>query len=969
MKIIFSILIFINLLFANSENISMMNNIKNVIQKEEYIALAINKYILQTATIPKDDDNKIDWDKLVTEEYLGINFNKTNPLTNENMEIAFDSKNTAYIKGVIKEESEYESDNKYLYNFYINKLFRVNTIAPFDTTKEKLTIGSQILYSDIQKEIVSLITENDANKKIKLSNQECVSNLYFYELDNGKLIYKYCKSASSSVEVYQESPIYLEDWEDLQYIKANIGDKAYVKKNGTWYEYYYQGDASIKWIATGIGDALTSNDDSLDLEDRILSYIPDSKDLVFRRDGGCMLANGDIFCWGNNLYKKAGIETYGQLDQTLSPDYVNTPVMLKVQISDTEQKSINWYNNPYRIKFEKMSLNSTNVCGVSPIFDYFDGVQKKFGGDLYCNGLVSSTYFEDIEESKNSTSILKRNKFFYTGKSDELENASEIYLTDIVMVEDVVAVLSDAGKIYTFGRNYNGALGIGKNDFFFTQNSPIEVKNSGQVFKKIFALRDIKGFGAIDSNNLFYIWGERPNGTIYTEPTLLSGSIQFNPDAIFTNSKEFILKGANNVFYRTYGDNSFRALSQIPSSAISASIYEKNGYELYLYADKDLTIKGSNNFITCQDTDGGSCSSDEQKIFNSALSELNTASNLINGTNYANFSNISVFQLDNVIKEYSEDFENGLATDWKDASENNVQTTTVQEDTTEPTRTPATTYLGKFPIISGTCNKNEIYGVGKYKDYYICKESEVKPYILEKTYTFTGYANYEVEIEFDFYEIDSWDGEKFEFYANDVLLAQDHFVKENHDFLLDSNITGIPLQHNIGVNPSPENPQTYRYKLRAKLNSNAAVTLKFQTNFEFNGKADATEPPTRYDENGDPIYGNFWSKFDEGIDNESWGIDNVKVKLKETNKTFVCAMTGLGSASQMYCWGDVARTIPILSTSLYDVSKISTINKLFITQESEKKNQMSYNNYYYDGKFFLKFPTYIGGFDYPFYFK
>ena len=98
MKIIFSILIFINLLFANSENISMMNNIKNVIQKEEYIALAINKYILQTATIPKDSDNKLDWDKLVTEEYLGINFNKTNPLTNENMEIAFDSKNIAILK-------------------------------------------------------------------------------------------------------------------------------------------------------------------------------------------------------------------------------------------------------------------------------------------------------------------------------------------------------------------------------------------------------------------------------------------------------------------------------------------------------------------------------------------------------------------------------------------------------------------------------------------------------------------------------------------------------------------------------------------------------------------------------------------------------------------------------------------------------------------------------------------------------
>ena len=944
MKIIFTILIFISLLWSNSENVSMMNNIKNVIQKEEYIALAINKYILQTATIPKDDDNNLDWEKLTTEEYLGTNFNKTNPLTNEDMDIAFDTNNTAYIKGVIKEEDEYQSDNKYLYNFYINKLFRVNTLPPFDTSKEKLTIGSQILYSDIQKEIISLINENDTNKKIKLSNQDCESNLYFYELNNGKLIYKYCKSSTSSIEVYQEAPIYLEDWEDLQYVKANIGDKAYVKKNGTWYEYYYQGDASIKWIATGIGDALTSNDTDLDLEDRILSYIPDSKDLVFRRDGGCMLANGDIFCWGNNLYKKAGIESYGQLDHNLSPDYVNTPVMLKTQISDTEQKSINWYNNPYRIKFEKMSMNSTNVCGISPIFDYFEGVQKKFGGDLYCNGLVTSTYFEDIEESKNSTSILKRNKFFYTGKSDEIENESEIYLSDIVMVEDVVAVLSDAGKIYTFGRNYNGALGIGSNDKFIIQNTPIEIKNSGQIFKKIFALRDIKGFGAIDSNNLFYIWGERPNGTIYTEPTLLNNSIQFNPDAIFTNSKDFILKGANDVFYRTEGDKNFTALSQIPSSAISASIYDKNGSELYLYADKDLTIKGSNGFITCQDTNGGSCSSDEQNIFNSALSELNTPSNLINGTNYANFSNISIFQLDNVIKEEFEDFEDGLSTGWdgsdinKDAGK--IRVTSVTNDGTD--QIPVTKFLGNFNIEEVSYTKQPA------ADYIN------KPSYIEKTFSFNStYANNEVEVEFDFYEIDTWDFERFTVTLNDEIFVEDNFIHDDHPYLQDANDTGEALQKVASSGSvNNDNDERYHYKLKTKLDSSAKLKLKFSTR-------GLLSSDTGY---------NGWS-FPQKLTDESWGIDNVHIKLKETNKTFVCAMTGLGSSSQMYCWGDIARTIPILSTSLYDVSKISTINKLFITQEAEKKEQMSYNEYYYDGKFFLKFPTYIGGFDYAFYFK
>ena len=74
----------------------------------------------------------------------------------------------------------------------------------------------------------------------------------------------------------------------------------------------------------------------------------------------------------------------------------------------------------------------------------------------------------------------------------------------------------------------------------------------------------------------------------------------------------------------------------------------------------------------------------------------------------------------------------------------------------------------------------------------------------------------------------------------------DHFVKDGHEFLLDSNITGIPLQHNIGTN-SGENPQTYRYKLRTKLDSSGNVTLKFQTNLEFKGNADATNPPTRFD--------------------------------------------------------------------------------------------------------------------------
>jgi hypothetical protein len=75
----------------------------------------------------------------------------------------------------------------------------------------------------------------------------------------------------------------------------------------------------------------------------------------------------------------------------------------------------------------------------------------------------------------------------------------------------------------------------------------------------------------------------------------------------------------------------------------------------------------------------------------------------------------------------------------------------------------------------------------------------------------------------------------------------------------------------------------------------------------------------------------------------------------------------------MYCWGNVGRSIPILSTSLYEVDKIKnnlgSINKLFISQEADKTTQMSFDNYNNSGNLFLKYPTYIGGFDYPFYFK
>lgn len=390
MKALFFILIFITSLYSSFENKTDMNAIKKVIKKEEFIALAVNKYIQQTGKIPKTTTGTLNWTLLNDIDYLNT-FNNKNDFTLNTLVTRFDANNNLFILGAIEKEDDYNTKNMFLYNFYQSALFRINTVPPKDTTQVELLKGSQIKYNKVVKEIVKL---KNKNKLISLDTKACPKENYYYELKGEKIIYKFCKSDQTSIEVYQRPPIVLEDLNDLQYIKAKVGDRLFAHKNNNWYEYHYQGDISgTSWLPVESGSILNSQDEEDDEEDRIISYIPNAKDLVLRNDGGCMLANGDIFCWGSNHNKKAGIETHGQLNPNFSPDFINTPVMLKVQIDnevsmtdDTgtsyTRRDKRWYNNPYRVKFEKMALNSKNVCGISPIFDYFQsGTYTKFGGE------------------------------------------------------------------------------------------------------------------------------------------------------------------------------------------------------------------------------------------------------------------------------------------------------------------------------------------------------------------------------------------------------------------------------------------------------------------------------------------------------------------------------------------------------------------------------------------------------------
>lgn len=939
MRKIFILIILISSLFGLEQKEYMMNSIKSLIQKEEYIALAVNKYILQTGKFPVKDQ-KIDIELLKKNEYLDTNFNDINPYTNKKLETKIDNKNNTFIKGIETFKEGYE----YLYNFYSDSKFRVNTIPPANIKKESLKIDTQVLYNKTQQDIQKLTNELEANssdKEILLSTESCSAGSYFYELSNEKLVYKYCKAAKVSFEVYQNGPIFLEDIDDLNRIIVNQGDKAYVKDGLQYAEYYFEGDSG--WISVGTGETTKQVNNDLTFEDRVLNYIPKAKDLVLKHDGGCMLANGDIFCFGNNNNKKAGIENYGQIDTSIVADYVNTPVMLKVQIEDIkvddtlessvvlELKEKNWFNNPYRVKFEKMAMNNESVCGVSPIFENFSkGKRYKRGGDLYCNGALSETYFDTVViKEKKIKSILRRNKQIAEKKSTGVYDKDAIYLKDIVMVNGTIVVLSDMGDLYSVGSNDKGALGI-KNQSTTSIFKKI-VHPEEKLFKKVFALRDIKGFGALDDDNHFYIWGERPNGKIYDSPYILSNSSRFYEDSIFVNSKEFILKSFDNKYYRTYADNSLTKLDV--ENALSVSVYDYNGDQYLLYVDENMELKGSENLLKCKKPDFTNCNTDtDTNIFAAALYELNNVNNMVNNKKYATFSNVSIFQSSlGHWNDYIEDFETSNTNNWTPTN----PIITGNDSTTKFIGPFGKAYTGSRPYNgSGTT---------------ITTDGSEK---VSKEFNFGNeFGNKEIKISFYMYELGVW-------VVNTATNVGSFNVYVN-------NTSTISKMYGTSQNVNPTGKSTEIAIISNSSNSTTSMDVR-KHHYEF----EAT-----LDNNGKVKIG-FGAKLTEGYRDQSFGIDNIKIELKDVNTAtstkripYVCAMTGLGSKSQMYCWGNTDRSLPLLSTSLYDVSKIDSINKLFVTQTSDLGKQMTFEKFNNNGKLFLRYPTYIGGFDYPFYFK
>lgn len=1175
MRLLLVFILYFSTIFAsNLPKEHILNNIKAQIQKEEILALAVNRYIIENAKLPIKDGT-IDWNELEKAKYL-INFDKKSPFTNKELLVVADENNNLLIQGIVTDK-DFNSSLKYAYNIYTDSIFRVNTIAPKNSNtdanlKTNLINGTQIKLQNIQKEIALKLKNNE---NILFSNQSCNDKEYFYELNGQNLIYKYCKvknDKTTKLDVYQKAPLYLEDSADLEIIRGNIGDRAYViNNNGVWEEFYFDNESGEHgWVNISTGKAIggggNSDDDVISQK---LNHIPEGKELFIRPYGGCYLAYGDVFCWGKNDHRQTGIENYGQLDTNLTADYINTPVMLKSAIEDIDStlqiKSKKWYNSPYRAKFEKMAMNSTNICAISTDFyesDEEDSSKKKgVDGDLYCNGKLDWNTFHnpylDGDTVNTSTSILSKHIFFAQHKNNSNDFNKAIFLKDIAMVEGKIVVLSTTGELWQI-------------DGISSEPSKIVVpENNTAKFIQVVATRDTKMFGALSDEGYFYIWGDTPKETILN-PTRINNT-KYKADEkhahnIRPQSATFILKEDNlNRFVYINSFNETRPFNPQNADEISAVAYYNFKDNIQTpYINQNMELKepnGQKNFLECKDGDNKNClsSTDDVKLFNDSLFSLNSLVEDEDSTS-ASFSDIGLFQSEiakstsqsTVVVDSFENFEGSspVTTDWNSSQVYKRSGGSVSSQFLGPF---GKAYSSGYNGSGGTITTN-----GSQQIY--------------KIYTFSNFKNGNVKISFDMYELGSWDSdnkdwipegkynEEFFIYINDILVRKDMYgndsngkTNETKDGISLGNIT---IQSGIlSTTTTNLSVRKHTYEFTVKLDSNGRVKLGFGANlseeyrnesfgidnvrisniidntsfsndkfiedFEnrnydswfiprgplktdsyykeifntypiFDGGAASTflgrfgrangqgtyfggnngdeqvykvfgfgsnfankniklsfdayiidhwkfnsgdskdndelflflngAKETIYDAknhssyNGTEIiipntdskkdlkikieknivldeYGNIRLGFgaynaynNRHVEKEgtnemmSWGIDNIEFEnsrnsnsgsesLSSSHPSFICTKTGLGVRSQLYCWGNVGRSLPILNTGLYDISKIPSVNKLFVTKESEKDDRMSYTQYDNEGSLFLKYPTYISGFDYDFKFK
>lgn len=439
------ILIFLSInIFANDDYINSLTlaKVKKLIEKEEEIATAYKKYILEKGSEP----STLSILKTTT-GYLPSNFSTNNYFGGT---ISF-STNTHNLISFTTTDNNLKSN---IYDYYYSNKYRTNTKAPLSTNNSDVEIilstKEKFIYTNKNK-----ITTTKADAVSATAGEYYLDTngvLHWYEGGTYKFSVDKDLIVDSSVTMINADKTVNTTFKDMVKDVTYAGQTILQKNSNT--------DSAEAYVGINENTIVRQNPDVI--LDTQLGVIQIGK------NSGGMIVNGDIYTWGNNLNRITGIDkdTYTKSSGTTGnkTPVINTLVRVRAKIYDNDLADTkdlttfytqNYFSSPLRPRFVDIFSNTKNgTCGITT------------NGELYCGGIVSAAdksfgnLFTQVDTVRNGE-MLYRSTYF-DGTTDS-PKASKIFANNQLWL-----ILSKDGDIYRWGyedTNNNGFSGNGTPTF------------------------------------------------------------------------------------------------------------------------------------------------------------------------------------------------------------------------------------------------------------------------------------------------------------------------------------------------------------------------------------------------------------------------------------------------------------------------------------------------------------------------
>ena len=586
LKIFICILLSLNIFAAENYIDSItLTKVKKLIEKEEEVALAYKKYLLEKGQIPNEVQTLID------NNYLPKGFNLINPFGRE---IKFTSSTSYSTNDSLPDNVEIKTN---LFDYYYSNKYRFYTKAPIsvnnNNVKINLTTKEKFIYTN-REDITT--TKTDARDKYYLDSKGVLhwhntAGDYKFSIDKDLIL-------DSSVTLLNPDGSISTEFAELMEGKnvTFAGQTILHNKDDVALEYVYLGDnVGIVKVNATIRDV--------------------GKTIIqFSRRAGGMIVNGDIYTWGNNANNITGIDnnsytTTDNLGKSISGSsskypVVTTMVRVKAKIYDddsTDNKDLsefysnNYYSSPLRPKFiDFFSTVFHSTCGIST------------EGALYCGGSQGKVYsfgnnFTHTDQTSVDKSELLYRSTFFNGISNK---AAKIFANNQLWL-----ILSQDGDIYRWGYDFgSGFSGNGNSRYnYYNINSSLAPEkliitdsSTNVKFADITYLLtiDYRKMGALSTTGDIYIWGMEENIS-NSNCSETWESIQFNLCLPTKVTKSNSTLSSNITFQSIYGG--LEAFIALGSDGKYYKIHQPENKKIQVELIND-TIKSYSKYVEADDT-------------------------------------------------------------------------------------------------------------------------------------------------------------------------------------------------------------------------------------------------------------------------------------------------------------------------------------------------------------------------------